>query len=720
MQTIRLSTTPGVVNPGAYLSQYDVGRQMLFLLYDDVGKYIPAAGSTVHIRATKPSGFGFDVACIWSQNSVTVTVTDEMSNESGSFAAELRIEKNGNILGTANFLWNVERSTHLEGTIDGNEEAENLYQSLINAINNANAAADAANQAAAGVGRGISEELKQALLQLASKVVYIDEHGQTYYDDLYEALYPAIPATSVSLDRASIISHTLNDTITITATVQPPDTTQSLVWASSDPTVATVDQNGVVTIIAYGSATITATAGTAAASCSVLVSQITVQSISAVYTQSGTVYDTDSLNSLKDDLVVTATWSDSSQTTVPASDYSLSGTLTTGTSTITVSYGGKATTFNVTVTHAPTMYSVTNVLTHVSNSNIAVTSVEENDSYAASLGIQTGYTMSSVVITMGGIDVTSTAYDPDTRAISIAAATGNIVITAVAIMTPSSITAVYTQSGTVYDTDSLDSLKANLVVTANYPDSSTETVPAADYALSGSLTVGTSTITVTYAGLTDTFTVTVTEYTIPMLYKWDFTQSLTDEVEGVTVTSQASYTPTRDSTGLHFTAARQQISVPESIDMSGKTLEVDLASFSFAGNTSYHIRFIMLNPGPTNSTGTGVLIYKSATAWSAYGSDAATGSIADWSSAWSAGLTGNTDAVRNAFNGKTVKIVFDSDGHTMKLYIDGVLEGTISNKYFSNTNMRYISIGGLQTGSQNAGNQFFNATITGMRIYENQ
>lgn len=72
------------------------------------------------------------------------------------------------------------------------------------------------------------------------------------------------------------------------------------------------------------------------------------------------------------------------------------------------------------------------------------------------------------------------------------------------------ITAVYTQSGTVYDTDSLDSLKTDLVVTATYSDSSSETVASADYTLSGTLTVGTSTITVSYGGKTTTFTVTVT------------------------------------------------------------------------------------------------------------------------------------------------------------------------------------------------------------------
>ena len=74
----------------------------------------------------------------------------------------------------------------------------------------------------------------------------------------------------------------------------------------------------------------------------------TLSSITCVYTQSGTVYESDSLDSLKTDLVVTAHYSDQSTTTV--TNYTLSGTLTEGTSTITVSYSGKTTTFNVAVT----------------------------------------------------------------------------------------------------------------------------------------------------------------------------------------------------------------------------------------------------------------------------------------------------------------------------------------------------------------------------------
>lgn len=76
-----------------------------------------------------------------------------------------------------------------------------------------------------------------------------------------------------------------------------------------------------------------------------------VNSISAVYTQTNTVYETDNLDVLKTDLVVTVFYPDGSSEIVPPSSYTLSGTLTVGTSLITVSYGGKTTTFNVTVTN---------------------------------------------------------------------------------------------------------------------------------------------------------------------------------------------------------------------------------------------------------------------------------------------------------------------------------------------------------------------------------
>ena len=78
-----------------------------------------------------------------------------------------------------------------------------------------------------------------------------------------------------------------------------------------------------------------------------------IVSISAVYTQSGAVYNTDDIDDLKDDLVVTATMTGGTAQTIAAANYTLFGELTVGTSTISVIYRGLVTTFDVAVTREP-------------------------------------------------------------------------------------------------------------------------------------------------------------------------------------------------------------------------------------------------------------------------------------------------------------------------------------------------------------------------------
>ena len=237
----------------------------------------------------------------------------------------------------------------------------------------------AINEAAqsGGGGGGMSNAVKDALLQLASKVAYIDEDGQDYYDDLYNALYPA----------AEIVS--INAEYTQTGTVY---TTTSLEDLRNDLVVTAIYDNGsVVPVISYtlsgtltvGESTITATYSGFTDTFDVTVSAVpTVSSIAAVYTQSGTVYDTDSLDSLKADLVVTATYSDSSTATVPSADYTLSGTLAVGTSTVTVSYESKTTTFNVTVTDRWALPSGYTKYDYVLNNNTTKTAINTGVAFA--------------------------------------------------------------------------------------------------------------------------------------------------------------------------------------------------------------------------------------------------------------------------------------------------------------------------------------------------
>ena len=83
-----------------------------------------------------------------------------------------------------------------------------------------------------------------------------------------------VAVTSVKLSKSKK-SLNIGDTFTLTATVKPNDATdKSVTWSSSDTSVATVDENGVVTAVAEGTATITATASNGVeASCTVTVKQ---------------------------------------------------------------------------------------------------------------------------------------------------------------------------------------------------------------------------------------------------------------------------------------------------------------------------------------------------------------------------------------------------------------------------------------------------------------
>ena len=87
-----------------------------------------------------------------------------------------------------------------------------------------------------------------------------------------------VPVTGVTLSQtqASLYYNRTPNTLTLTATVAPDNATnQAVTWTSSDSTVAAVDQNGVVTALARGTAVITATAADgrgASASCTVTVS----------------------------------------------------------------------------------------------------------------------------------------------------------------------------------------------------------------------------------------------------------------------------------------------------------------------------------------------------------------------------------------------------------------------------------------------------------------
>ena len=105
-----------------------------------------------------------------------------------------------------------------------------------------------------------------------SKLAYLsimDAMAGTSYHLFIERTVKAVPTASITLDKTEL---TLRPTeaAALTATVTPENTTDTVVWTSSNDAVSTV-KDGVVTAVKEGTATITAQCGSVKAECTVTV-----------------------------------------------------------------------------------------------------------------------------------------------------------------------------------------------------------------------------------------------------------------------------------------------------------------------------------------------------------------------------------------------------------------------------------------------------------------
>ena len=116
--------------------------------------------------------------------------------------------------------------------------------------------------------------------------VYVPEAGSAGYKSATGwkslSINNMIDCESVTLSSTSL---SMNDkeTKTLIATITPENVTLPLIeWISSDNTVATVDDEGSVTAVGNGEATITATCGSASAECKVTVGPETTTTVNGI------------------------------------------------------------------------------------------------------------------------------------------------------------------------------------------------------------------------------------------------------------------------------------------------------------------------------------------------------------------------------------------------------------------------------------------------------
>ncbi len=117
----------------------------------------------------------------------------------------------------------------------------------------------------------------------AVKFVMADEPSAFYYNttDIFN-INIIRNAASIALDKTEA-TMTVGETLQLNATVLPADVTNGdVTWSTSDATIATVDENGLVTALAVGNVTITATTADGTeltATCAITVNPIVATSI---------------------------------------------------------------------------------------------------------------------------------------------------------------------------------------------------------------------------------------------------------------------------------------------------------------------------------------------------------------------------------------------------------------------------------------------------------
>ena len=112
--------------------------------------------------------------------------------------------------------------------------------------------------------------------------LYVPEGSESAYQEADQwrnfFIIPMKMATDITLDKTVINFSEVGESIVLIATVVPSDVMDSSVtWSSSNPAVATVDNNGTVTSVSFGSAIITATTNDGtnlSASCQVTVREM--------------------------------------------------------------------------------------------------------------------------------------------------------------------------------------------------------------------------------------------------------------------------------------------------------------------------------------------------------------------------------------------------------------------------------------------------------------
>lgn len=150
------------------------------------------------------------------------------------------------------------------------------------------------------------------------------------------------PATSISLNQISLALN-VGDIYDLIATVEPQNTTDIVIWSSSDAETAIVNENGIITALKAGSTIITAICGDKTAKCEVTVSDVVATNITLNLTElnliSGQSYQLVATILPSNTTFPVVTWTSSNPSIATVSEDGAVSAITEGNTKITATCG---------------------------------------------------------------------------------------------------------------------------------------------------------------------------------------------------------------------------------------------------------------------------------------------------------------------------------------------------------------------------------------------
>lgn len=134
METLNLNKIPSGSNPVVHCSQYDVGRVFRFNLFEGSEVVTLDGTETIECNVRKLDGTIVTVAVTNTSDSyVDVVTTEQMTAVHGSNFGEIVFKKGSDVIGTVNFILQVEKSP-LEGGITSDSSIYNLETQIMDIV----------------------------------------------------------------------------------------------------------------------------------------------------------------------------------------------------------------------------------------------------------------------------------------------------------------------------------------------------------------------------------------------------------------------------------------------------------------------------------------------------------------------------------------------------------------------------------------------------------